>query len=54
MLPVLILCWVIALPVVSFGQVGTSMEMGNTTFYNFNFGGVSGSSQSIGKTDFII
>jgi hypothetical protein len=35
---------------VTFARSGSSTDIGNTTFYNFDH--VSGSKQSIGKTDF--
>lgn len=37
-------------PTVSLAQSGSSTDIGDTTFYNFDT--FSGSSQSIGKTDF--
>jgi len=35
---------------VTFAQSGSSTDIGNATFYNF--GGLSGSKQLVGKTDF--
>ncbi|MEO7861123.1 MAG: hypothetical protein ABIU05_11880 [Nitrospirales bacterium] len=38
------------IPNVTFAQSGSIMDVGNTTIYNF--GDVSGTRQSVGKTDF--
>ena len=48
-MPLLMLLFFL-IPSVTFAQSGSSVDIGNTTFYNFDT--VSGSKQSIGKTDF--
>ena len=46
----LLILLLLLIPGVTFAQSGSSTEVGDTTFYNFD--NVSGSRQSVGKTDF--
>jgi hypothetical protein len=48
-MPLLILL-LLLIPTVTLGQSGSSTDIGDTTFYNFDT--FSGSRQSVGKTDF--
>ena len=48
-MPLLLLLFLL-MPSVPFAQAGSSTELGDSTFYNF--GGLSGSSQSIGDMEF--
>lgn len=46
----LLLILLLLIPTVTFGQSGSSTDIGDTTFFNFD--GLSGSRQPVGKTDF--
>ncbi|MBA3754319.1 MAG: hypothetical protein H0X01_09330 [Nitrospira sp.] len=50
MLALIIASGLLLLPAQAFSQMGSSMDMGGTTFHNF--GSVSGSSQQLGSTEF--